>query len=255
MPTRDGVKVALSALHLHFAAKPGIVSAPSQIGAAFARRNALSRREATPMKRLCLAVAACSPRFASPPRLPTRARRTTRWCGPPTATTRSPIPTISTRASWWSSATTSGTRSSSSIPKTAEIKPLLATKWTWVNSTTLELELRKGVKFHSGKVMDADDVVYTLNFVSNKDERHRQLRAAGLDQERGEDRRRQRPHRPEQSVPAGARLSRRPRLHHAERALRQRAGEARRQEGLRRGASPTAPAPTRSPRSSPATTS
>jgi peptide/nickel transport system substrate-binding protein len=54
-------------------------------------------------------------------------------------------------------------------PKTAEIKPLLATKWTWVDNTTLEMELRKGVKFHSGKEMDADDVVYTLNHVSNKD--------------------------------------------------------------------------------------
>ena len=31
------------------------------------------------------------------------------------------------------------------------------------------MELRKGVKFHSGKVMDADDVVYTLNHVSNKE--------------------------------------------------------------------------------------
>lgn len=54
-------------------------------------------------------------------------------------------------------------------PKTSEIKPLLATKWTWVNATTLELELRKGVKFHSGKVMDAEDVAYTLNHVANKD--------------------------------------------------------------------------------------
>jgi peptide/nickel transport system substrate-binding protein len=54
-------------------------------------------------------------------------------------------------------------------PKTAEIRPLLATKWTWVDATTLEFELRKDVKFHSGKPMDADDVVYTLNHVSNKD--------------------------------------------------------------------------------------
>ncbi len=54
-------------------------------------------------------------------------------------------------------------------PKTAEIKPLLATKWSWVNPTTLEMELRKDVKFHSGKVMDAEDVAYTLNHAANKD--------------------------------------------------------------------------------------
>jgi peptide/nickel transport system substrate-binding protein len=54
-------------------------------------------------------------------------------------------------------------------PRTAEIKPLLATKWAWVNPTTLEMELRKGVKFHSGKEMDADDVVYTLNHVADKE--------------------------------------------------------------------------------------
>ena len=54
-------------------------------------------------------------------------------------------------------------------PKTADIKPLLATKWKWADATTLEFELRKGVKFHSGKELDADDVVYTLNHVSNKD--------------------------------------------------------------------------------------
>src|SRR5688572_9003621 len=54
-------------------------------------------------------------------------------------------------------------------PAKTEIKPLLATSWKWANDTTLEMELRTDVKFHSGKTMDADDVVYTLNFVSNKD--------------------------------------------------------------------------------------
>ena len=54
-------------------------------------------------------------------------------------------------------------------PKSGDIKPLLATKWAWVNPTTLEMELRKDVKFHSGQPLDADDVAYTLNFVSNKE--------------------------------------------------------------------------------------
>ncbi len=54
-------------------------------------------------------------------------------------------------------------------PKTAEVKPLLATAWKWANPTTLEMELRKDAVFHSGQPMDADDVVYTLNFVSNKE--------------------------------------------------------------------------------------
>jgi peptide/nickel transport system substrate-binding protein len=54
-------------------------------------------------------------------------------------------------------------------PKTAEVKPLLATKWTWVNPTILEFELRKDVTFHSGKSLDADDVAYTLNHVSKKE--------------------------------------------------------------------------------------
>lgn len=54
-------------------------------------------------------------------------------------------------------------------PKTAEVKPMLATGWKWVNTTTLEMDLRKDVVFHSGAPMDADDVVYTLNFVSNKE--------------------------------------------------------------------------------------
>ena len=56
-------------------------------------------------------------------------------------------------------------------PKTNEYKPELATSWTWVNDKTLELELRRGVKFHNGEEFDADDVVYTLNFVSKPESR------------------------------------------------------------------------------------
>ena len=51
-------------------------------------------------------------------------------------------------------------------PKTGEYKGQLATSWKWIDDTTLELELRRGVKFHNGAEFDADDVVYTFNFVS-----------------------------------------------------------------------------------------
>ncbi|TMJ54626.1 MAG: ABC transporter substrate-binding protein, partial [Alphaproteobacteria bacterium] len=51
-------------------------------------------------------------------------------------------------------------------PKTNEYKGQLATSWKWIDQKTLELELRRGVKFHNGAEFDADDVVYTLNFVS-----------------------------------------------------------------------------------------
>jgi peptide/nickel transport system substrate-binding protein len=54
-------------------------------------------------------------------------------------------------------------------PKANEYKGQLATSWKWINDTTLELELRKGVKFHNGEAFDADDVVYTLNYVSKPD--------------------------------------------------------------------------------------
>jgi peptide/nickel transport system substrate-binding protein len=54
-------------------------------------------------------------------------------------------------------------------PKTNEYKPQLATSWKWIDNRTLELELRKGVKFHNGEPFDADDVVYTLNFVVKPD--------------------------------------------------------------------------------------
>ncbi len=51
-------------------------------------------------------------------------------------------------------------------PKTNQYKPSLATAWRWIDNQTLEFDLRRGVKFHNGEPFDADDVVYTLNFVS-----------------------------------------------------------------------------------------
>ena len=46
-------------------------------------------------------------------------------------------------------------------------KPALAKSYKWIDDLTLEFELRKGIKFHNGEVFDADDVVYTFNFISN----------------------------------------------------------------------------------------
>ena len=54
-------------------------------------------------------------------------------------------------------------------PETLEFKPLLAKSYTFVDGTTMEFELRQGITFHNGEPFDADDVVYTLNFVSNPD--------------------------------------------------------------------------------------
>lgn len=54
-------------------------------------------------------------------------------------------------------------------PNTNEYKGQLATAWRWVDDRTLELDLRQGVKFHNGEEFDADDVVYTLNFIANPD--------------------------------------------------------------------------------------
>ncbi len=50
-------------------------------------------------------------------------------------------------------------------PKTGKLEPLLARSWSWPNDRTLELKLREDVKFHDGSPFDADDVVYTLNFL------------------------------------------------------------------------------------------
>ena len=52
-------------------------------------------------------------------------------------------------------------------PKTLEFKPLLAKSFRFVDQKTMEFELRRGITFHNGETFDADDVVYTLKYVSN----------------------------------------------------------------------------------------
>ncbi len=54
-------------------------------------------------------------------------------------------------------------------PKSFEYKPLLATSWELLNDTTWQFKLREGVKFHNGEPFDADDVVFTMNWISNPD--------------------------------------------------------------------------------------
>ena len=53
--------------------------------------------------------------------------------------------------------------------KTMEYKPLLATSWEWKGNLAIEMELRKGIKFHDGSDFNADDVVDTFNHLVKKD--------------------------------------------------------------------------------------
>nr|WP_153305812.1 ABC transporter substrate-binding protein [Desulfogranum mediterraneum] len=46
--------------------------------------------------------------------------------------------------------------------KDGGLEPRLAEKWEQINPTTTRFYLRKGVKFHSGNELSADDVVFTL---------------------------------------------------------------------------------------------
>lgn len=48
-----------------------------------------------------------------------------------------------------------------------QYKPNLATEWKQVDDRTLELKLRQGVKFQDGSEFDADDAIYTFDFISD----------------------------------------------------------------------------------------
>ncbi|WP_093421126.1 ABC transporter substrate-binding protein [Tranquillimonas alkanivorans] len=53
-------------------------------------------------------------------------------------------------------------------PETNEYVGNLAESWEWIDDTTLEFKLREGVTFHNGEPFNADDVVYTVNFVADE---------------------------------------------------------------------------------------
>ena len=54
-------------------------------------------------------------------------------------------------------------------PDDFEYKPNLAKSYKWVDTVTIDFELRQGVRFHNGEKFDADDVVFTLNYVTRPD--------------------------------------------------------------------------------------
>ncbi|MEP1765145.1 MAG: ABC transporter substrate-binding protein [Sulfitobacter sp.] len=54
-------------------------------------------------------------------------------------------------------------------PKTNAYTGNLATSWEWIDDTTLEFKLREGVTFHNGEPFNADDVVYTVDFVAKEE--------------------------------------------------------------------------------------
>ncbi|NQV54598.1 MAG: hypothetical protein HQ503_01960 [Rhodospirillales bacterium] len=49
-----------------------------------------------------------------------------------------------------------------------KFEPLLATSWKQIDDKTLEVKLKKSVKWTDGEEFDADDVVYTFNWVTDK---------------------------------------------------------------------------------------
>ncbi|RKR06828.1 peptide/nickel transport system substrate-binding protein [Kushneria sinocarnis] len=54
-------------------------------------------------------------------------------------------------------------------PASGDYQPQLATDWQWVDSTTLDLDLRRGVEFQNGEPFSADDVAFTFNHMLEPD--------------------------------------------------------------------------------------
>ena len=52
-------------------------------------------------------------------------------------------------------------------PVTNEYLPNLATSYEWIDSKTIQFNLRSDVNFHNGEKFDADDVVFTMNYLAD----------------------------------------------------------------------------------------
>jgi len=50
-------------------------------------------------------------------------------------------------------------------PEAAKLMPAMAESWKQIDDTTTEFKLRKDVKFHDGSPFDADDLVYTIQWL------------------------------------------------------------------------------------------
>lgn len=48
------------------------------------------------------------------------------------------------------------------------LQPLLAESWTYINDTTLEIHLKKGIRFHNGEELTAETVKYNFDRVTGK---------------------------------------------------------------------------------------
>ncbi len=55
------------------------------------------------------------------------------------------------------------------VDRDNNLVPALATSWKSIDDYTIELKLREGVKFHNGKVMTANDVKATMEYISRSD--------------------------------------------------------------------------------------
>mgnify|MGYP003624317405 CR=1 FL=1 len=53
------------------------------------------------------------------------------------------------------------------LTKSLDFEPRISTEWKRVDDTTFQFTLRKGVKFHSGNMLTAKDVVWTFNRLQN----------------------------------------------------------------------------------------